>query len=398
MKNNWEILKLVDVCTIGDGNHSSKYPKSNEMVAKGVPFIRANNLVNGQVSMIDMKYITKEKHANLKKGHLKTGDILFTNRGEIGKIAILSGDFNNSNLNSQIAWFRCLEKLNNRFLFYFLLSPAMKNHFSVEKNGAALQQLTIKQINDLSIPIPPLPVQDRIVAIIDDAFAAIDNAKENTEKNLKNSREIFESYLENIFANPRKEWKKKIFSEVCEISSKLIDPREAEFHDLFHIGGANIESKTGALLNLQTAREEKLISGKFAFDQAMVLYSKIRPYLIKVTRPDFSGLCSADIYPLKPFPDEITKDFLYYILISAGFTKYAIEGSARAGMPKVNREHLFAFQFNCPTVPEQNVIVSKLDALSEEASKLEAIYQQKLVNLEELKKSILQKAFNGELP
>ena len=117
---SWVKCKLNEVCIIGDGNHSSNYPKSSEMVSDGIPFIRANNLVNGQVIRNDMKFITPEKHAILKKGHLKAGDILFTNRGQIGKMAIVGSDFDNANLNSQIAWFRCLEKISNKFLFYFL--------------------------------------------------------------------------------------------------------------------------------------------------------------------------------------------------------------------------------------------------------------------------------------
>ena len=156
-------------------------------------------------------------------------------------------------------------------------------------------------------------------------------------------------------------------------------------------------SNSEVLINLKTAKEEKLISGKFLFDTTMILYSKIRPYLMKVARPDFSGLCSADIYPLKPKDKIMTRDFLFYILLSKKFTDYAIKGSARAGMPKVNREHLFAHSFYLPSLSEQKSIVAKLDALSEQTKKLEGIYNQKLADLEELKKSVLNKAFNGEL-
>ena len=118
---------------------------------------------------------------------------------------------------------------------------------------------------------------------------------------------------------------------------------------------------------------------------------------MKVVNCDFKGLCSADIYPLVPFKDKIIKGFLYYLLLSKNFTEYAILGSQRAGMPKVNREHLFAYEFYLPPIIQQQTIVANLDALSAETKRLEAIYQQKLLNLEELKKSVLQKAFRGEL-
>ena len=118
---------------------------------------------------------------------------------------------------------------------------------------------------------------------------------------------------------------------------------------------------------------------------------------MKVLNCNFQGLCSADIYPLLPFKEKITKDFLYHLLLTKGFTEYAILGSQRAGMPKVNREHLFAYRIHLPLLTEQQTIVQKLDALSTDTKQLDAIYQQKINDLDELKKSILQKAFAGEL-
>ena len=163
----WVEKRLEDVCVIGDGNHSSNYPKKEELVAEGVPFIRATNLVEGEISDEDMRFLSPEKHAQLKKGHLKTGDILFTNRGEIGKTAIVDAGHDGSNLNSQIAWLRCSETLNNRFLFHVLNSGAIKSHLELSKNGAALQQFTIRQIKELKIPIPPNDQQRALVVSLD---------------------------------------------------------------------------------------------------------------------------------------------------------------------------------------------------------------------------------------
>ncbi len=126
-------------------------------------------------------------------------------------------------------------------------------------------------------------------------------------------------------------------------------------------------------------------------------YSKIRPYLMKVARPDFNGLCSADMYPLTPLPNEITRNYLFHLLLSKPFTDYAIQGSARAGMPKVNREHLFEFRVWLPSVERQEVLSAKLDALHDETQRLESLYQQKLVALDDLKKSLLHQAFSGQL-
>ncbi|HNR94399.1 MAG TPA: restriction endonuclease subunit S [Kiritimatiellia bacterium] len=171
----WVEKRLDDVCVIGDGNHSSNYPKKEELVAAGVPFIRATNLVGGQISDDDMRYLSPEKHAQLKKGHLKTGDVLFTNRGEIGKTAIVDRAHDGSNLNSQIAWFRCRNELCNRFLFYVLNSGKMKMHINLSQNGAALQQFTIRQIKELQIPVPPQTEQLTVVKKIDQLSKEVDH-------------------------------------------------------------------------------------------------------------------------------------------------------------------------------------------------------------------------------
>ncbi|NJN28601.1 MAG: restriction endonuclease subunit S [Cyclobacteriaceae bacterium] len=281
---------------------------------------------------------------------------------------------------------------DHSFLTYLLNYKDLRSY----ARQAAQPVISNSSLKDVVLQFPKsLPEQQRIVSILDRAFTSIDKAKANAEQNLQNAKELFESYLQGVFENGN--WEEKSLSEVCEISSKLIDPKKSKFQNLTHVGAGNIEIKTGRLSDLKTAKEENLISGKFLFDESMVLYSKIRPYLMKVVNCEFEGLCSADIYPLKPFEKVIRKDYLYHLLLSKEFTDYAIMGSQRAGMPKVNRKHLFAYRFKLPPIKEQQTIVRQLDALQAETQKLEAVYQKKMDDLEELKKSILQKAFAGEL-
>jgi type I restriction enzyme, S subunit len=103
------------------------------------------------------------------------------------------------------------------------------------------------------------------------------------------------------------------------------------------------------------------------------------------------------MYPLAPFSDEITRDYLFHLLLSKGFTDYAIQGSARSGMPKVNRDHLFEFKVWLPDVKRQNELAARLDDLLDETQSLAAIYERKIAALEGLKKSLLHQAFSGSL-
>ncbi len=280
-----------------------------------------------------------------------------------------------------------------RFLFYLLKTLNLPSLAKGVKPGVNRNEVYAKTISVPNI----LREQQRIAAILDQAFDGIATAKANAEKNLQNARSLFESHLQSVFTQRGEAQVKKKLADVCAITSTLVDPRKDEFLDLTHVGAGNIESKTGVFIELKTAREEGLISGKFPFDDSMVLYSKIRPYLMKVARPNFNGLCSADMYPLAPISNEITRDYLFHLLLSKPFTDYAIQGSARAGMPKVNREHLFEFRVWLPTVKKQKAIAAKLDAVHDETQHLASLYQRKLAALDELKQSLLHQAFTGQL-
>ncbi|MGE5466002.1 MAG: restriction endonuclease subunit S [Ignavibacteria bacterium] len=273
--------------------------------------------------------------------------------------------------------------------FYYQLQTAQLDSLGYARHYKLLKELEIRY--------PDRAEQQRIVAILDEAFDGIATAKANAERNLQNARALFESHRQSVFTEREQGWVEKRLGDVCAITSVLVDPRKDEFVDLIHVGAGNIESQTGVLVELKTARAEGLVSGKFLFDESMVLYSKIRPYLMKAARPDFNGLCSADMYPLAPLPNEITRDYLFHLLLSKPFTDHAIQGSARAGMPKVNREHLFRYRVWLPGVKKQKELTERLDALHEECQRLAVLYQQKLAVLDELKKSLLHRAFSGQL-
>ena len=330
---------------------------------------------------------------------LRKDDVLICKDGAgIGKAGIVGTLPDQATINSSLLLIRSGREILPKFLYRCLTSPYFQEIVSSRLNGATTPHLYQRDITEFPIILPPLPEQRRIVSILDQAFEAIAIAKANTEINLQNARAILERQLDSVYAGRTGGARRETpLADACGISSQLVDPREPQHLDLLHIGGANIESKTGKLIDLKTARQEGLISGKFLFDDTAVLYSKIRPYLMKVARPDFSGLCSADIYPLCPTPGRLDRDYLYYLLLSPSFTNYAVQGSARAGMPKVNRDHLFAFWAYLPLLAEQKRLASNLDALDCESQRLASIYQRKLAALNALKQSLLHQAFAGQL-
>ncbi len=154
--------------TISDGNYSSKYPRSEEFVESGIPFIRANNLKNGTVVDEDMYFITPQKHAILLKGHLKPNDVLITTRGNIGQVAIVPNKHNDSNINAQIV---LLRDDNNRFVPQYLLwalqTEEAKSQYIELQTGTALKQLPVGRLEQVVIKEPPIELQKQFATFVE---------------------------------------------------------------------------------------------------------------------------------------------------------------------------------------------------------------------------------------
>jgi type I restriction enzyme S subunit len=259
---------------------------------------------------------------------------------------------------------------------------------------ATVKHLSSRTIAQIEVSLPDRSEQRRVVGQIKDCLNRVEEMQQLREDALMDATSLLDALINELLFEASGPTVR--LGDVVSIASALVDPRRQEYREMLHIGGANIVSGTGELLNLQTAADENLISGKFLFTPQDVIYSKIRPKLRKVVRPDFSGLCSADSYPLRPIDDRTHRDFLFYLLLSRKLTDYAVSGSNRAGIPKVNREHLMAFEFTLPKPKVQERIAAKLN----ESWKAARQIANELADAKEyrvLRESILREAFAGNL-
>ena len=405
--SKWEWKKLGDLYPIvmgktpprGDPSCWDKSKRTNNVWVT-IADISSNE---NQVITESKEYISDKATKNISLVSPKS--LLLSFKLSIGKMAFAGVPLYT---NEAIVNFPPIKDIDlhylHKYFLYYNWDKASEGDTKVK--GKTLNKEKLKNID---IPIPPISEQKRIVKFLDEEFSKIDTLKTNAETNLKNAKELFETTLEKEL-NPlsrhseRSEessaelpsgWEWKTLGDVCEILSDLINPTEEKYLNMYHVGGANIESETGRIIDLKTSEEEGLTSGKFVFDDSVVLYNKIRPYLKKVARPNFAGICSADMYPLSP-KNGMLKDFLYYILIASDFTDYAIKHSDRAGMPKLNRKALFVYEFPLPPLSVQKEIVARLDKLSENVKRLEVNYKQIIADCDDLKKSILKKTFERE--
>ncbi|EGQ8093536.1 restriction endonuclease subunit S [Vibrio cholerae] len=283
------------------------------------------------------------------------------------------------------------KKLLPQYLFYLLWSNAFRFAGEHAMSGAAGQKrVGTDFLKNFEIPLPPLDEQKRIAAILDKA----DAIRQKRKQAITLADEFLRSVFLEMFGTDLVRDKNRVqFGDVTILDAKMVDPREDEYLDLLHIGPDRIQKNTGKLLPALTAKEEGLISKKFFFNSEYVLYSKIRPYLRKAAIPDFSALCSADMYPVKPIEGKATREFIWMLLLSDLFDTYVASLPDRANIPKLNKKELAAFEFSLPDYRK----ITKFSQIVKQHNK--SLYSMELaVQIDETSFNALsQKAFSGQL-
>jgi type I restriction enzyme S subunit len=402
MNDGWIVKKLSEVCEkITDGTHQTPKYFNN-----GVIFLSSKNVTSGRINWEDIKYIDEKQHFEMhKRVSPRINDILLAKNGTTGVAAIVDKDVV-FDIYVSLALLRPLKGLHPFYLLHFINSPLAKQQFNKRLKGIGVPNLHLEEIREVEIPIPPLAEQKRIVAFLDSAFAAIDKAKANIEKNLQNAREFFESYLQNVFANRGGDWTEQRLGEVF-----IIKPAKSEvkkgLKESDAVSFLPMEDLNVLAYNITAKQERKLkdvVSSYTYFANNDVLLAKITPCFengkIGIARNLTNGVgFGSSEYIVFRSKGEIVPEYLYYFLSRDKFREKGKKRMTGAvGHKRVAKEFVEEYIIPYPKiVDEQMSIVCRLEGLSHKIERLKANYQKKLSELDELKKSILQKAFAGEL-
>lgn len=393
MKQGWEIKKLGEVCEVitkGTTPTSLGFKFTDE----GVNFIKVESLTeSGQIIPNKVAYISEECHESLKRSQLKENDILFSIAGALGRIGIVNKAIVPANTNQALAIVRLAKNsgISVSFLAKYFTSNIISAEIEKLKGGAAQQNLSLGQLNNLPIPLPPLPEQQRILAILNEAFAAIAKAKLNAEQNLKNSKELFESYLQGVFENKGEDWEEKTLGEVCEFRNGAAHEQHIDEDGKYILVNSKHISSDGEKGKRTNSALSPLYIGDIAFVMSDVPNGKALAKCFLVDKNDTYTLNQRiGAIRSKVFDNE----FLVY---QFNRNKYLLSFNNGENQTNLRKNDILNCPLYLPKMEEQKSNVQKLDALSAETKRLEIIYQQKINDLEELKKSVLQKAFSGEL-
>ena len=286
---------------------------------------------------------------------------------------------------------------------YLQVESALKD-FKLKSVGAGTKFLKLDMIKNLKLHLPPLPEQKQIVAILDEAFEGIDRAIANAEKNLDNSRELFESYLNAIFTQKSDGWEKKKLGDIATFRNGLNFTKSSkgesikivgvkDFQNHFWIQEAELDSVTidANLKEIDILRKGDILTVRSNGNKELIGRCLLANELSEKT--SHSGFTiririeKEDIYP----------QFIVHYLKSKELRKQLAESGGGISISSLNQQGLSLIIINFPTFLKQKAIVANIDEIAFETQRLEAIYRQKLVALNELKHSILEKAFTGEL-
>lgn len=322
--------------------------RSEEYVEKGLRVMRIKNVQRGEVIDEDPKFIAVERMSEFSDFALKAGDILMSLTGNVGRVGRLRAEHEPAVLNQRVAHIQVKETTRclPQFLFALLNTEKLESDAIAGSSGVAQANLSSKWVADHKIPLPPMEVQNEIVAEIVGYQKVIDGA-----------RAVLDNYRPHIPIHP--DWPIVPLGEICSIGGSITTDVDLA---LPYFGADSIESNTAKLLKAETARSQGVNGPVYEFDGERLLYSKIRPYLNKLTVVDLKGYCSSDMYPLLPTKSKVQITYLATYMLSDSFNERIRGYYERASIPKINRSQLFETEIPLPPLTTQKIIVAEIEA------------------------------------
>lgn len=290
--------------------------------------------------------------------------------------------------------------LDKKFLYYFCLSF----DFSALNRGTTIPSLVKSELLEIAIPLPPLPEQHRLVAILDEAFEGIATAKANAETNLQNARALFESYLEATFAQQGVGWSQKTLGDLAEFRNGINFNKSSRGNSIKILGVKDFQSHFFApMQSLDSIIPDGIVPDNDTLQKGDVIFVRSNGNQALIGRCVLVGdvpersTHSGFTIKARLKTSEVLPHYLTHFLKSSAIRQQMIDGGNGANIKSLNQGTLSRLEIPFPWITEQARMVENVEAFQNESQRLEGIYQQKLTALDDLKKSLLHQAFTGEL-
>ncbi len=401
MKKGWETKNLSAFYQIG----SSKRVLKSQWKTSGVPFYRGREVTRlATDGFVENELFISEGHfAELSKayGVPKPGDIVITAIGTIGNSHVVRRSDRFYFKDASVLWMKRTADVSSEFVNLWLKSPSFFDQLD-RGNGATVDTLTIQKLQSVQISLPLLGEQQRIVGVLDEAFAGLATAQANAEKNLQNARALFESHLQSVFTERGKGWVEKSLGELCTFSSGGTPSKANSSYwkgDIPWVSGRDMKSTqlSDAVLHIS---KKAVDESSTRMAPAGALFTLVRgmglAHGAQIAELMVPCAFNQDIRAIHP-KGSIVSRFLLFALRTRINNSENVLSNAAHGTLKIDMDQLTAVAIPVPPREQQQRITRKIDSLSTETQRLENLYQQKLAALAALKKSLLHDAFRGAL-
>lgn len=395
MREGWKKKTIGEIATVQYG-YTGK--AKNEGAFR---YVRITDIDNeGKLILSKKKYLEFSEKA--KEFTIEDNDLLMARTGASFAKLLLYEDFEPSVFASYLIKIKFSENILNKLYWYFSKSESYWNQAIALSSGAAQPHFNGAALKKLVFPYPKsLSEQKQIVAILDEAFEVIDQAIANIEKNIANAKELFQSKLNEVFSQKGDGWEEREMSEIGEIQTGTTPPTKdkSNYGDYIPFVKPPHFNQDGSIDTGESMLSKKGLEKGRLFSENSILMVCIGATIGKTGFSKSSVSSNQQINGLTPNENYIPK-LLYFALISPYVQNQVMSAGkrAQATLPIINKTKWSKLLVNLPKdKKEQSKIVYILEDLNRLCIDIETIYSQKLVSLDELKKSILEKAFAGEL-
>ncbi|EAI9690537.1 restriction endonuclease subunit S [Campylobacter coli] len=409
LPQGWEVKKLEEIANIKGGK---RLPKGENLLDNNTKFtyIRVADFQdNGTINLQNIKFINENTYNVLKNYKIYDDNLYISIAGTIGKSGIIPKELNGAILTENAVKLEYIQNnISNKFMYFFTLSNIFKTQIQTSTKIVAQPKLAITRLKQIQIPLPPLKEQERIVGILDESFAKIDESIKILEQDLLNLDELMQSALQKAF-NPLKDnvkenyklpqsWEWKSLGEIGEIITGTTPSKNnpnfyGNEYPLFKPSDLN-----GDII-IKYASDNL---SKLGFDNARnlpkdtILVVCIGASIGKVGLSGVNGSCNQQINAIIP-NSAFTSKYLFFVCLSNYFQTILKKNASQTTLPIINKTEFSKLQIPLPPLKEQEQIASHLDELSSHVKNLKQNYQAQIKNLQELKNSLLDKAFKGNL-
>jgi len=377
--------------------------ESKDQASEGIRLIQTGNVGEGVFKDRSEKarYISEATFKRLRCTEIFEGDCLISRLPDpVGRSCILpeTGERMITAVDCTIVRFNPQQLLPAFFNFYSQSHDYLKAVASAT-TGTTRNRISRSNLGLIPIPFPPLSEQQRIVGILDEAFEGIATAKANAEKNLQNTRALFESHLQSVFTHRGNGWVDTKLDDVCgfqngfAFKSSTFKPSGAPILRISNIQDSRVDLERLVFFDPKDY-QENLDRYRIVEDDLLIAMSGATTGKLGFNTESTVFYLNQRVGKFEP-GKKLNKRFLYHFLSTK--IKENLRISAGSAQPNLSTEQIKGFILPLPDIDEQARIVAALESLSEETQRLASLYEQKLAALEALKKSLLHQAFTGQL-